>query len=435
MKTIQSDLSKLVLNEDAKVSRTNDDFLQITSPEDKEAVVTYLEQIKIPLKMDLIAKTDSTNIRLKCGKGQVIFNWEGNLEELHVSDPLLGNPYGVMGKGLLPVNEFVHISWIIDNNYMVLLVDGEVRHFSENEPYMAYIKEEVNIVPECTVGFACAMGSVLTVQEFTVAEWKHDEQSHNPIALHINDGIRQDDRISGIGPNNAPIKMKPGESCTIEGIIFPETAREQKIIWSTNHNILKFNNDDNGKLTFTAVEQGSAIIKGEIEGGGLSAICHVKSFIPEFKTNLEQFNAISGEWTIENGLIGDGWDHNFMLSSIEVDDFIYEADVCVENGAASALVFRATANVEQFYCISLYPGPGGRIALRSPHKEIEEQMAEIQRHTFYHVKVVVKGDHIQVYLDDRLMIDVRDNSYSSGYLGLNIFYGTSIFQNVMYAKI
>lgn len=68
-------------------------------------------QYTLPLKINLTAMTDSTNIRLYYGLGEVIFNWECCEEELRVHDPLTGEQFGFAGKGAVPKNEFVDICW------------------------------------------------------------------------------------------------------------------------------------------------------------------------------------------------------------------------------------------------------------------------------------------------------------------------------------
>lgn len=424
MKAIRNKLEELVPVGNITMTKSEDGMLILSSPE--EGMAAYPEQVMIPLVMDLVAKTDSTNIRLKCGKGQVILNWECNMEEMHVHDPILGNPYGVAGKGLVPVNEFVHIRWIIDDAFMLILVNGEVRLFSENEPYMK-LKQDGATLPECTVGVAPAMGSNVTVNQFTVTEWKHD--GHKPIALLINDpGSRK--LISGIGPNESMVRMKTGESYTLDYAVFPKSAQNCKIKWCTDQDILDITDCADGKLFIVAKEQGLAIIKGEIENEKLSAIYQVKSFIPEFNTNLEHLRPVSGSWTVEDGLLGDGWDNCFMISSVEADHFSYEADIRIENSAGAALVFGADSEAKSYYCVSVCPGRDGVLKLWNSRYVIAEKKLEIHRHTHYHLMVVVNDGHIHIYFDDQFMIEARDRSYTGGYLGLNTFFGKSLFQNV-----
>ena len=63
----------------------------------------------VPLRIEAVAKTDSTNLRLHFGKGHVIFNWEVAPERMACYEPVYGhgftrggpgtNPLGYVGEG------------------------------------------------------------------------------------------------------------------------------------------------------------------------------------------------------------------------------------------------------------------------------------------------------------------------------------------------
>ncbi|MCF6411521.1 DUF1080 domain-containing protein [Alkalihalobacillus sp. EGI L200015] len=48
----------------------------------------------------------------------------------------------------------------------------------------------------------------------------------------------------------------------------------------------------------------------------------------------------------------------------------------------------------------------------------------------YRIKVETKGEHIKVYLDKKLVIDIKDSTYKEGYLGLNVWDSTVVFNKV-----
>lgn len=88
---------------------------------------------KVPLRVSVTAKTDSTNLRLRFAKSEVILNWGPNPDELRWVDPATGTPQGIPGQGRIPVDEWVKVDWIIEPAYAVLLVNGEERFRSEGE--------------------------------------------------------------------------------------------------------------------------------------------------------------------------------------------------------------------------------------------------------------------------------------------------------------
>lgn len=83
-------------------------------------------EYSVPLKIDIIAMTDSTNLRMKFRSGETILNWEGNQTELRLSDPF-GGIAGIGGRGKIPINTFVRVTWLIQEHTEKLYVNGEER--------------------------------------------------------------------------------------------------------------------------------------------------------------------------------------------------------------------------------------------------------------------------------------------------------------------
>jgi hypothetical protein len=85
------------------------------------------DEVTVPFRLDIQAKTDSTNIRVGFGRGVIIFNWEMGQAELRHQDPATGHITGIKGKGAIPANEFVQLTWIITADSSQVLVNGEER--------------------------------------------------------------------------------------------------------------------------------------------------------------------------------------------------------------------------------------------------------------------------------------------------------------------
>lgn len=418
MNEAQSNLDRLIPFGNITLSRT-DEGLAIACPDDT-GVAIFPQTVSIPARIDLTAKTNSTNIRIKFGTGQVILNWECIAGELRIHDPILGSSYGVGGKGKVPVNEFVRISWILDADYMLLLVDGEVRAFSEDESYMKVLKSGLPQAPESLVGISSAWGSIVTVKHLNISKWEHEDGSGTPLALLL---------------DKSNVFVKPNESFTLESRFFPQTNRHTNVAWSvSDEKTLHINRIADGQITVTAIKQGIATITCTADSGKIAAACTVRCVVPNLRTNLNNLKPVIGDWSEDYiGLIGIGSGDCFILSSTEAADFTYESDLCIEAGIAAALVFRSAPNATGFYCANI--DISGFVKLWRPGKDIRVAHTEIKRNTFYHLKVAVSGDNIKVYLDGRMLIDANDATYRSGYLGLNVFYGTGLFQNVDYSEI
>jgi sucrose-6-phosphate hydrolase SacC (GH32 family) len=144
-----------------------------------------------------------------------------------------------------------------------------------------------------------------------------------------------------------------------------------------------------------------------------------------------QWRPASGLWTdVAEGKQGAAGGDAFYVSDHTGTDFTYEGDVRLVNGTAAGLTFRAdqqgvgyTANVDS---------GAGVVKLWRPGRDIATFPIPIAHGTTYHLKVVVKGTNIKVYLDNRAapVIDAVDDRYPSGRFGLNVYASTARFQDV-----
>ena len=112
-----------------------------------------------PVEITIVAKTDSTNLRIGYAADQVIFNWEGNLDQLRVD----GGPAGsqqVDGAGRIPKDKFVTIKWLVTPEHQAVYVDGWLRF--ENCGNYAELNKPVTVFP--------ASGSAVTVKSITIKQ-------------------------------------------------------------------------------------------------------------------------------------------------------------------------------------------------------------------------------------------------------------------------
>ena len=85
-------------------------------------------EVKVPLRIDAIAKTESTNIYLYYGdKGTVVFNWEVGSQQLWFHDPASGGIHSIEGQGRITPETWAHITWVIDPTTCTIMVDGKTR--------------------------------------------------------------------------------------------------------------------------------------------------------------------------------------------------------------------------------------------------------------------------------------------------------------------
>lgn len=123
------------------------------------------------------------------------------------------------------------------------------------------------------------------------------------------------------------------------------------------------------------------------------------------------------------------------ISSVTSEDFIYEADVkVIDKNADATLVFRSSEDGWDSYMLQIVPN-AGIIRLRDARDERklkEERRVNLQEGEIYHLKVKVVEDTIKVYWENKYapIMDVNNPAYEKGFLGLHVWDGAALFQNV-----
>ncbi|AJY77796.1 beta-fructosidase [Paenibacillus beijingensis] len=139
----------------------------------------------------------------------------------------------------------------------------------------------------------------------------------------------------------------------------------------------------------------------------------------------------------EQGIVltSDPKENVMAISDTRADDFIYEADVMVTDAKADAtLVFRSNEDGWSSYLLQIVP-QAGLLRLKDANGAgalwVERQVS-LAAGGIYHLKVRTEGTNIKVFWEDRYkpIIDVDDEAYATGYLGLNVWDGSAVFQNV-----
>ncbi|MCY7756450.1 GH32 C-terminal domain-containing protein [Bacillus inaquosorum] len=156
-----------------------------------------------------------------------------------------------------------------------------------------------------------------------------------------------------------------------------------------------------------------------------------------FISNLTGWTTVNGTWadTIE-GKQGRSDGDSFILSSASGSDFTYESDITIKDGngrGAGALMFRSDKDAKNGYLanvdakhdlVKFFKFENGVASV------IAEYKTPIDVNKKYHLKTEAQGGHFKIYLDDRLVIDANDSTFSEGQFGLNVWDATAVFQNV-----
>ncbi len=170
-------------------------------------------------------------------------------------------------------------------------------------------------------------------------------------------------------------------------------------------------------------------------GGGWGHINLDNFTVPvsTFANNLTgAWTTISGTWAdVSSGLQGTSTGDSFRLNSQQASDLSLEADVKVTTAGAAALVFRANSAATQFYAANI-DYTQQRVSLWGPGMTTLTASEPISLNSTYHLRVTAVGDAINVYLNGGTtpVISTHNSLYTSGYVGVNVWNGNSIIQDL-----
>ncbi|MDF2803394.1 MAG: hypothetical protein K0S61_3297 [Anaerocolumna sp.] len=159
---------------------------------------------KLPFRFDLCIKIDTPEFYLLIGNGHLTFGsfWSDNRR---IDDIIAPNYKPNVFHNHIPLNEFVNISVIYDFHFMEVLVNEEVRYYSEKERYMkANIRKEFEETA-LPIKLSCSKQTDLCIKHITVTEF--DESiPHSIIYYKIPSPITRNEAV--------PLGEKPTlESC------------------------------------------------------------------------------------------------------------------------------------------------------------------------------------------------------------------------------
>lgn len=94
--------------------------------------ITTRATFKPPVEVTIVAKTETTNLRVGYAADIVIFNWEGSVSDLRIH----GGPADLKhktGAGLIPTKKYVTIRWRVTPSKQSIYVDNDLRFEHEGD--------------------------------------------------------------------------------------------------------------------------------------------------------------------------------------------------------------------------------------------------------------------------------------------------------------
>lgn len=157
-------------------------------------------------------------------------------------------------------------------------------------------------------------------------------------------------------------------------------------------------------------------------------------------------NEISGKWNINGNqyityVHGTGQESNIILNDKKCSDIQVETDIQIGGSMLfgtsgnAGILFRSDKNAENAYFIMIQSINGGEILLGKFNPEwevIARASTNIRAGTTYKLKVEAKGNNIKAYIGDmeKPLIDIIDDTFTSGYIGLRAWDADAGFENI-----
>jgi fructan beta-fructosidase len=162
------------------------------------------------------------------------------------------------------------------------------------------------------------------------------------------------------------------------------------------------------------------------------------SGITGLKSNIPAMTAINGTWSnIDTGKQGAATGDAYTLSPQQAGYVDYSADITVPAGGAGALVFRSDSSASNAYIanvdvtsqmVKLFKNVNGSAVV------LGQYPASLSAGQSYNLRAVADGPNIRVYLNGAERINATDHSFQSGLLGLNVWNGSALFQNINFIE-
>jgi len=123
------------------ISRSEDGNEFIITNSKAEAMLTTVKQFSVPVKIDARIRLDRSNIFLSFHKGDLIFHDLSGTEHgpnehnIMFKDIATNHNFWIGHQGMVPVNGYADVCWIIEKDFMSVIVNGNVLHYGVNYPY------------------------------------------------------------------------------------------------------------------------------------------------------------------------------------------------------------------------------------------------------------------------------------------------------------
>lgn len=144
----------------------------------------------------------------------------------------------------------------------------------------------------------------------------------------------------------------------------------------------------------------------------------------------KEWKTVAGNWSIKDGVYqvkGNTPAMHSLIGDPKWSDYTIEAKVRMDRGNWAGLVVRAQSDLEYYVYYMNVPDNKSELWRHSkPGIDTRANLAQIPavggvkiaNATFLNFKIVVEGDKLQLWINDKLQHEGRDNMYAAGQAGV-----------------
>ncbi|MCX7995463.1 MAG: DUF1080 domain-containing protein [candidate division WOR-3 bacterium] len=153
-------------------------------------------------------------------------------------------------------------------------------------------------------------------------------------------------------------------------------------------------------------------------------------FYDDFTKGMEKWKIISGAWEIKNGIaIAKGQKHFALVQNKKWKDYIFEVKTRIQGSEdpfvdwLKAYIFFRVQDENNLYRFGIH-GDAGVVdmykCVNGNWIEIASALFEPDPKRWYVLKIRVKGSRISGYIDDERILEVNDETFGSGGIGIGV---------------
>ncbi len=239
-----------------------------------------------------------------------------------------------------------------------------------------------------------------------------------------------------VGIDKTNINGYVGDEFTLNSWVSPAELSQDLIYTVDNNDVISL--EQNGsQATLKALKAGEATITvAAKQNPNITKKCSVHIYENNFKTNLSDFEAVGGNWYVDDETyIASHNDNGFMFANkISTNKFKYEIDATYQTGILNFIFQSQTKNVwDGCYSLQLNGNTVRLFDFKDDYTFTSTNNLAIAPDNKYHMEINVDDNKIVALVNGveyiNHVISESDRQYDEGYVGLGIFNTSAKYQN------